>query len=176
MKKIYLLLYYGIAKQLPMQPFPCYKLFYQFRYFLAKRIVNQCGKNVVIKNKCYFGDGSKLRVGDFSQLGQNGRFGGQITIGSYVMMGPDVVIMAVTHDVSDLTKPVIDPTNPSTENPVVIGDNVWIGTRVIILPGVKIGNNSIIGSGAVVTKSFPKNSIIGGVPAKLIKQRGEWKR
>lgn len=57
------------------------------------------------------------------------------------------------------------------EKEVVIGNDVWIGTRVIILPGVTIGDHSIIGAGAVVTKSFPDYSIIGGVPAKLIKSR-----
>lgn len=171
MKKVYLLLYYAVAKHLPMQPFPGYSFYYQIRYFLAKRILCKCGKNVVVKNNCYFGDGSKLKVGDFSQLGQNARFGGEITIGSYVMMGPDVVIMAVTHDVSDLSKPMIDPSNPTIKNPVIIGDNVWIGTRVIILPGVNIGKNSIIGAGSVVTKSFPENSIIAGVPAQLLNVR-----
>jgi maltose O-acetyltransferase len=171
MKNIYLLLYYTFAKYLPMQPFPGYKLFYKFRYFLVKRIILDCGQNVIIKNKCYFGNGSKLKVGDYSQIGQNSRISGPVTLGSHIMMGPDVVIMAVTHDISDMTKPMVDPTNPSIENPIFIGNNVWIGTRVIILPGVSVGSNSVIGSGAVVTKSFPENSVIGGVPAKLIKKR-----
>jgi maltose O-acetyltransferase len=159
-----------------MQPIPGYKLFYKIRYSLVKQILNECGKNVTVKNKCYFGNGSKLRVGDNSQLGQNARLGGEIIIGDYVMMGPDVIIMAVTHDISDLSKPMIDDSNPSIENPVNIGSNVWIGTRVIIMPGVTIGDNSIIGAGAVVTKSFPENSVIAGVPAKIINTREPWKR
>lgn len=55
--------------------------------------------------------------------------------------------------------------------PVVIGDDVWIGTRVIILPGVKIGNGVIIAAGAVVTKDIPDYAVAGGVPAKVIKYR-----
>lgn len=171
MKNIYLIIYYLIGSKLPMQPFPFYKVYYKIRYFLVKRILKKCGKDVIVKNRCHFGNGSKLIVGSYSQLGQNSRLGGEIILGDYVMMGPDVVIMAVTHDVSDNTKPMIDPTNPSIENPVIIGDNVWIGTRVIIMPGVKIGSNTIIGAGSVVTKSFPENSVIAGVPAKLIKKR-----
>lgn len=171
MKHFYLLIYYCFATYLPMQPIPGYKLFYRIRYFLVKRILLKCGDKVIVKNKCYFGNGSKLSVGNYSQLGQNLRVSGPVTIGDYVMMGPDIVIMAVTHDISDLSKPMLDPTNPSIEKPVVIGNNVWIGTRVIIMPGVEIGSNSIIGSGAVVTKSFPENSIIAGVPAKFIKVR-----
>lgn len=171
MKKLLLFVYYIFAQHLPMQPFPGYRLFYRFRYFLVKNIISECGKSVVVKNKCYIGDGSKLSVGSFSQLGQNARFGGRIKIGDYVLMGPDVVIMAVTHDVSDLSRKMTDPTNPSIEKEVVIGNNVWIGTRVIIMPGVTIGDNSIIGAGAVVTKSFPPNSILAGVPAIKIKDR-----
>lgn len=55
--------------------------------------------------------------------------------------------------------------------PVTVGDDVWIGSRVMILPGVKIGKGSIIGAGAVVTKDIPEYSIVGGVPAKLIRSR-----
>ena len=68
-------------------------------------------------------------------------------------MGPDIVIMAVTHDVSDLNKKMIDPTNLSVEKKVVIGDNVWIG-RAIIQPGVVIGSHSIIGSELLLQNQY----------------------
>ena len=55
--------------------------------------------------------------------------------------------------------------------PVIIGDDVWIGGRVIILPGVTIGNGAIVGAGAVVTRDVPEYAIVGGVPAKVIKMR-----
>ena len=171
MKKVLLLLYYGFAYYLPMKPMPGYNFFYKIRRSLVKRIILKCGKEVVVKNKCYFGNGNRLKIGDYSQLGQNAKISGKVSIGNYVMMGPDIIIMAVTHDISDLSKPMIAPSNLTIENEVIIGDNVWIGTRAIIMPGVSIGNNCIIGSGAVVTKSFSDNSIIGGVPAKLIKKR-----
>ena len=54
---------------------------------------------------------------------------------------------------------------------VVIGNDVWIGMRVIIMPGVKIGNGVVIGAGAVVTKDVPDFAIVGGVPAKIIRYR-----
>jgi len=57
------------------------------------------------------------------------------------------------------------------DEPVIIGDDVWIGTRAIIMPGVKISNGSIIGAAAVVTKDVPDFAIVGGVPARIIGSR-----
>ncbi|HHJ14078.1 MAG TPA: acyltransferase [Gammaproteobacteria bacterium] len=165
-----LFLYYAFFQNIPMQPFPGYKAGYLLRRILVKRIIKHCGDGVIVKNRCYFGNGSRLSVGARSQLGQNARLQGSITIGEDVLMGPDVVIMATSHRFDRLDIP-INQQKEDDEKEVIIGNDVWIGTRVIILPGVKIGAHSIVGAGAVVTRSFPDYSIIGGVPAKLIKSR-----
>ena len=170
-KKILLLKYYLFLQYLPMQPFPGYRIFYKLRYFIVKRLLKSCGKDVIVKDRAYFGDGSKLSIGDRSQIGQNVRLLGEIIIGNDVIMGPDIIIMAVTHDTSNLNRTMINPINNPIEKPVLIGDDVWIGTRAIIQPGVTIGNHSIIGSGAVVTKSVDPYSVVAGVPARLIKFR-----
>ena len=170
MKKIYLFIYYFVIQYFPMQPIPGYKLFYKIRYFFVKRIIKECGKQVIIKNKCYFGNGDRLKVGDRSQLGQNSRLGGQIIIGKDVIMGPDIVMMATSHAFDRIDIPITQQ-GSTEEQPIVIGDDVWIGTRVIILPGVEIGSHSIIAAGSIVTKSCKPYSIIGGIPAKLIKKR-----
>jgi len=171
MKTINLLLYYMFLQYLPMQPVPGYNFFYFLRYLSLKKLLRNCGKDVIIKNKVDFGDGSRLSIGDRSQLGQNSRLQGEIVIGNDVVMGPDVIIMAVTHDTSDLSIPMNTRGILPIEKPVVIGNDVWIGTRVIIMPGVKIGDHSIVGSGAVVTKDVKSWSIVGGIPAKIIKMR-----
>lgn len=170
MKKILLFFYYGFLQFLPMQPVPGYRLFYKVRYLVVSRILKKCGEDVIIKNRCYFGNGSKLSVGNRSQLGQRSVLGGEIEIGDDVLMGPDVVVMAVSHDFSNINIP-INQQDHTIERKVIIGSNVWLGTRVVVLPGVNIGEGSIVGAGAVVTKSFPPYSIVGGVPAKLIKSR-----
>ncbi len=130
----------------------------------------KCGSDVIIKSRCYFGNGDRLSVGNRSQLGQNARIGGEVNIGDDVIMGPDVIIMAISHEFSNIDIP-INKQGQAEDKEVIIGNDVWIGTRAIILPGVEIGDHSIIGAGSVVTKSFPPFSIIAGVPAKLIKVR-----
>jgi len=171
MRNIWLILYYGVAWKLPMQPMPGYKLFYAIRRFLVRKLLSECGTGVVVKDRCYFGNGKNLHVGSYSQLGQNCRLQGQVVLGNHVMMGPDVVIMGITHDVSRIDIPMNTPDLPTIEKPVKVGNDVWLGTRVILMPGVEIGDHSIVGAGAVVTKSFPAYSIIAGVPAKIIGTR-----
>ena len=86
------------------------------------------------------------------------------------MMGPDVVIMTNSHNFERIDIPM-NIQGSAVPKKVVIGNDVWIGTRAIILPGTTIGNGAIIGAGAVVTKDVPEYGIVGGVPAKLIRNR-----
>lgn len=89
---------------------------------------------------------------------------GKITIGKGTFIGPRVSILTTNHDLRDLTK------NTPPE-PVTIGKNCWIGVNSIILPGVVLGDHTIVGAGAVVTKSFPEgHQVIAGNPAKVIRQ------
>lgn len=153
-----------------MHPIPGYQVGYAIRQWLLGKILKKCGEGVVIKNHCYFGDGKRLEIGARSQLGQNARLNGSIIIGDDVLMGPDVVMMATSHAYCDIKLPMISQ-GEAEERPILIGNDVWIGTRVIILPGVNIGSHSIVAAGSVVTKSFPEYSLIGGNPARLIKDR-----
>ena len=172
MKKLLLLIYYALLQRIPMQPMPGYKLGYKLRYWCARHLLCRCGKDVIVKDHCYFGNGTRLSVGDRSQLGSNARLNGDITIGKDVVMGPDVVMMATSHEFNSLDIP-INQQGAKPDEPIVIGDDCWIGTRVIILPGVHIGNKCVVAAGAVVTHSFVSGCILGGVPARVLKERGE---
>ena len=85
------------------------------------------------------------------------------------MIAPKCSFIALEHQFSedDITKHV-----GNADNPIIIESNCWIGYGVIILAGVTIGNGSIVGAGAVVTKNIPPFSICAGVPARVIKKRG----
>ena len=83
--------YYLIGRFLPKYPIPGYKLAYRFRYFLCKHIFESIGKNVLIKRNAYFGDGSKIRIGNNSQIGINSIMDNDVIIGDDVTMGPDVI-------------------------------------------------------------------------------------
>lgn len=88
-----------------------------------------------------------------------------VTIGDYCMIGPNTLIATVGHPLT----PEGRRAKMAYSKPVVIGDDVWIGGNCTILPGVTIGNNVVIAAGAVVTTDAPDNCIVGGVPAKKIK-------
>lgn len=111
-------------------------------------------------------------VGDNAQLGHGARIDQDVTIGSDVVMGPDVVIMTNTHAFEDPNLPIRLQGNGGVA-PVVLEDDVWIGTRVIILPGVRIGRGTVVGAGSVVTRDLPAFSVAAGVPARVVRRRGE---
>lgn len=93
----------------------------------------------------------------------------EIKIGNNTVISEDVIIR-------DSNNHIIEDKKYRTSAPICIEDNVWIGMRCTILPGVKIGTGSVVAAGAVVTKDVPPHSLVGGVPAKVIRQNIKWKR
>lgn len=138
------------------------------RGLCGKLILEKCGKNVNIEKGAIFP--SSVEVGDNSGIGYNARINGKVVIGNDVMMGAYVSIFARNHKFSDISIPM-NRQGFEEEYPVIIGDDVWIGANVIILPGVKIGKGSVIGAGAVVTKDVEEYTVVGGNPAKVLKKR-----
>ena len=146
------------------------KLIRKIRSSVALYLFDSCGSNINIEKDADFGSGQGISIGDNSGLGINCRVRGPLTIGNDVMMGPDVVIMTNSHNFDRIDIPM-NVQGSAIPKKVIIGNDVWIGTRVIILPGVTIGNGVIIGAGAVVTKDIPDMAIVGGCPAKIIRYR-----
>ena len=107
-------------------------------------------------------------IGDHTRIGLHNTIIGPVTIGSHVNLAQGITVTALNHNFEDSDKR-IDEQGVST-TPVIIEDDIWIGANAVILPGVTIGNHSVVAAGAVVTKNVPPHSLVAGVPAKIIKQ------
>ena len=156
------LCYYLLAKNMP----PSYSGLKVgqtvLRRFCGRLMLERCGKQVNIEKNAYFSP--KVTLGDYSGIGVNARIHGECHIGNYVMMGEDCIIITRNHAYGRTDVPMMHQ-GFEEERPVFIEDDVWVGDRVTILPGVRIGKGSIIGAGAVVTRDVPQNCIAAGVPA-----------
>lgn len=157
--------------------FVVHRIYKRLKMYALKPLFRRIGKNVVfdpdanysfetieIGNDVFIGDGA-----DFSASRSS------IIIGRKVMFGPNVTIRGGNHTVHYVGKFMYDITDstkdPKDDEPVIIEDDVWVGSRAIILKGITIGRGSIVGAGSVVTKSVPPYAIVGGVPARIIKMR-----
>lgn len=171
-RAVSLVAYYAFAQHLPTEPVPGNRFGYWLRRILVKRIAASCGSGIIVKPHAYVGRAVGLRLGDRAELGRNARIDQPVTIGDNVLMGPDVVILTVLHGFEDPDVPIYMQGKQETR-PVVIGNDVWIGMRVIILPGVTVGDGAVLGAGAVVTKDVPAWAVVGGNPADVIRMRGD---
>lgn len=168
-RKIGALLYYTIARHLP----PSYSGIRigqtGLRRLCGRMMLAHCGTKVNIEKNAYFS--SKVSLGDYSGIGVNAKIHGKCLIGNYVMMGEDCTIITRNHRFSRTDIPMMEQ-GFEEEKPVIIGNDVWIGDKVTILPGVHIGDGCVIGAGAVVTRDIPPYSIAAGVPARVLRNRG----
>lgn len=114
----------------------------------------------------------KVEIKKGSSIAHNCSISGEsagVFIGENVMIAPNVVIVAFNHVTTDLNIPMVDQGND--EAPVIIEDDVWIASNCTIGKGVKIGKGSIVAANSFVNKSVDPYTIVGGVPAKVIKER-----
>ena len=107
--------------------------------------------------------GNNSAVGDFCHFGTPGG----ITIGNDVIMGSFVSFHSENHNFQDTSKLIRE--QGVNSKGIILGNNIWVGARVTFLDGCEVGDNSVVAAGAVVNGIFPANSVIGGVPAKVIK-------
>jgi maltose O-acetyltransferase len=165
------ILYYGVARHLPVSAKPYAFGARRLRTGLGRVLLDHVGRGANIEHGAEFGSGRGIRLGNRSGLGVNCRVGGPLILGDNVMMAPGVIILTINHRFDDLQVPMIDQGFLPTRE-VVVEDDVWIGTNAIILPGCRLGRGSIIAAGAVVTKDVPPLAIVGGNPARVIRTRG----
>lgn len=170
MRLLNLTLYYGFLKHFPETNNRYFSSIRSIRSFFASKTFESCGKNLNIEKGANFGTGEGISIGNNSGIGVNCYIRGPLEIGNFVMMGPEVIILTNDHKFDSLEIPMCFQ-GSSGKRKVVIGDDVWIGTRVIILPGIEIGSGSIIGAGSIITRDVPARAIVAGNPAKIIRYR-----
>lgn len=131
-------------------------------------ILGKAGKNCVVEQPLFCTYGYNTTVGDNFFLNVNGKLmdSGKITIGNNVFIAPNVCIITEEHamDVEQRIQGL------EYTHPVTIGDNVWICAGALVLPGVTIGEGSVIGAGSVVTKDIPAHCLAVGNPCKVIRK------
>lgn len=136
------------------------------------------GDNVtILKNTIIECTGVIRELGEGLEIGNNVGISqscfiqvrGHVKIGSYVIMGPGVSIFSENHNTANIEEYIMS--QGATRQGVIIKDGVWLGAKCTILDGVTVGEHSIVAAGSVVTKDIPPYSIVGGIPAKLIKNR-----
>lgn len=170
MRKVYLLLYYGIAKQMPEHSMPRGKMWMQLRGWLTKKLLRHCGVNVSVNKGVHFGNGTTVSLGDNSSLGINARLIGDVSIGNNVGMAHNVFMSSNDREIMRQDMLLIYQ-GKRPDRPVVIEDDCIVFANAIILAGVRVHSGTIIGAGAVVTKDVPPNSVVAGNPARVVKWR-----
>jgi maltose O-acetyltransferase len=142
------------------------------RVINTKKRLKYCGKDVILYSSCYIIMPQEMEIGDNSSIAPYttvyATYG--VKIGKNCLISSNCGISSYNHIPNSPNRPQQRNEDFRFSKPVSIGDNVWIGMNSCILPGVTIGNNSIVGSGSVVTKNIPSNEIWVGNPARFIKK------
>jgi maltose O-acetyltransferase len=138
------------------------------RQILLQQLLGKIGANSFIEPPFYCSYGQNIYIGEYVYLNVMCTIldCNKVQIGNHVMIGPSVQIYTASHHL------VAETRNQGWEvaKPIVIEDNVWIGGAAILLPGVTIGLNAVVGAGAVVTRSVPANTVVAGNPARVIRE------
>jgi putative colanic acid biosynthesis acetyltransferase WcaF len=138
-----------------------------FRRFMYRRIFRmRLGRASIIHWRTHFFAPSGIQIGDYCNIGHHAFLDGRrgITIGNCVATGSEIMIYTLQHDIDSPDFDVVG-------GPVVIEDYVYIGPRAIILPNVHIGRGAVVAAGAVVTQDIPAYAVVGGTPARFIRER-----
>lgn len=143
--------------------------FNRLRVFLLARLARTVGSGCIIRSGVIVNNPTNLEIGDNSGLGYRCVIScaDRISIGSRVLMGADVIIYTSNHIWSEEAATYFG--QGLTTSPVRIGDDVWLGARSIVLPGVSIGRGATVAAGAIVSRNVPEYAVVGGVPARIIK-------
>jgi len=138
------------------------------RQAILQQLLGQIGQNSFIEPPFYCSYGQNIHIGDYVYLNVLCTILDchEVRIGHHVMIGPSVQIYTAAHDLEAESR----IQGWEVAKPIVIEDNVWLGGGAILLPGVRIGRNAVVGAGAVVSRDVPANTVVAGNPARVIRE------
>lgn len=141
------------------------------RYEILKKFLGKCHEDTLIEPTFRCDEGYNTFIGEnfYANYGLTILDYDKVIIGNNVKFGPNVTLTTATHDI-DYRVRNSDGDGDIIGAPIVIGDDVWLGAGVIVLPGVTIGKHAVIGAGSVVTKDIPNDCVAVGSPAKIIRK------
>ena len=168
MKHIKLILYYLFLSKLPNSFWPGGKFFNKLRVSCLSGVLS-IGKNNKIQRSVYVGNGNNIVIGNNCQINEAVRLD-NVEMGNNVMIARESIILGKMHESGGTDKPMSEQGRKEV-NKTVIEDDVWLGLRVVVMPGVRIRKGCIIAAGCIVTKDTLESGVYGGVPARLIKMR-----
>lgn len=164
------IIYKGIATKLPDSYSRLNAFSWWLRKICARKILKKAGNHICVGRHAKISE--RVSIGENSGIGRNCELYGEVIIGDNVLMASDVVIYTQNHEYINKNIPIIKQ-GTTEEKKVIIGNDVWICRRAMIMPGVIVGDGAVIAAGAVVTKNVEPYAIVGGVPAKKIGERRE---
>lgn len=162
--------YYLVATRLPRKRSPLGFIGRAARTWACRSLLDHLGTDTNVDRGVFFGSGAGVSLGDRSGIGVESMVLGTVTIGDDVMIGPRCVIVSHEHIYDDVSRPM-NAQGMAPDLPVVIGNDVWLGVGVTLLPGVRIGDGAVVAAGGVVTSDVESGVIVGGVPARPIGRR-----
>ena len=138
------------------------------RDILLRSIIGHMGREVTILSPFFCDYGTHISIGDCTYINFNLTVLDEapVTIGSHVFIGPGCSLLTAVHPLDAQER------NNGTEKalPITIGDSVWLGGNVTVLPGVTIGEGAVVGAGSVVTRDVPPRTVVAGNPARIIRR------
>ena len=162
-------LYHALVRFLPSSAAPGGRLWRNIRSWTCRPLFTTCGYDVNVERGALIGRRT-VSIGSHSGIGAHTRIHTGTQIGDNVMIAANVLVVTCNHRTERIDIPMIQQGRMPVR-PVRISDDVWIGERAIILPGVTIGAHSIIGAGAVVSRDVPPYAVVVGNPGRIVKYR-----
>lgn len=169
MSKIAWAIYYLVIQYLPHSRLIGFGTRFRTWYVCRVLKIGPYDTNTAIEPNVYLSNGKYLKIGKYCKINEHVFIQGA-SIGNHVLIAPHVAILSKSHIHDALETPIVLQ-GDTLPNPPIIEDGAWLGRNVVVMPGVRIGKHAIVGSGAVVTKDVEDYTIVGGIPAKLIKKR-----